>query len=325
MDAPFGRSIVTTALNGKLVLWTEEEPKKVHTLTIDSHSIDAEKITGKWNTLDATGDIHPGIANPAHLVHDQTIFICGGSDGSTLTNALTTLSSSGHFTRLHPTGEIPSPRMGHCGFTHNDGIYFFGGMVKEPDDSRREDFIEKDDKWWSTELFWYDADSNCSSYIVTTGARPLPKGHLAIAKIDDGVLIHGGEGRYWHDCSFSLLNMNTHQWTRINQYSTRFLLLSMERLSSNQVFCLSLEEVLERAESGVYNQLQIFRADSSSWIPMGKIIRDFAPKYPFHVATAQVAKQNGTVVFCFADGEPRRIFVLDLTYKDGLPRSHQTE
>ena len=160
--------------------------------------------------LPTSGDIPPGNYDAASGFLYQTLYIFGGcQDDKEFTNALTTLSSTGHFKRLQPTGDVPSPRAFHRGFYYNGKIYFLGGVVESADPFRSCDFLPRNrGGYYTNELVCLDPDSNQFFRVSTTGSRP------ALVRLGKRVFVHGGFcNRSVND--FFVLDVETMIWTEL--------------------------------------------------------------------------------------------------------------
>ena len=132
--------------------------------------------------MPATGDIHPGqwdagfctadkSLHPGKLdagcgnVDQRLLYIFGGDEGDwQLHNCVSTLSVDGKFTRLQLTGDdIPSPRRGHQCWFYDDMIYSFGGFVKEIDETKKEEYVERKSApgtFYTNQVLQFDIQTN---------------------------------------------------------------------------------------------------------------------------------------------------------------------
>ena len=210
-------------VDGQLIIWggKQKQPDgKILPLPSNVvYSFTPNDQSGIWNVKKATGSVHPGTSHLAFIVLDSKIYIQGGDTGGwNFTDALSTLSADGHFERVSPMGEIPSPRRDHRAFTYQGKLYFFGGYVQQVDEARKEDFVEsKLGVFYNNDFHEYDPKSRRFSRLKIRGARISPRIGSAIATNGQQVFIHGGErnGKFFKD--FYLLDLNSLEFTEIKQ------------------------------------------------------------------------------------------------------------
>ena len=175
---PGGRFFVAEILENRVLVWggdQKQEDGSWRDLPSDVvYSFQPPKdgkSEGVWTVMAATGNIHPVSWGCASTVNAGILYI-------SRCDALSTLSASGFFTRLQPTGDIPSTRIRHRGFSHAEKVHWIGGF-----DDRRNYF---------NELHQYDPESNSITLLKTTGASFTPQSDFAIAVVGDRAFIHGG-------------------------------------------------------------------------------------------------------------------------------------
>ena len=254
-----------------------------------------------WEVKEISGDRHPGSINPASVVHNEAIYIFGGrtSDGN-LTNALFTLTLSGKFQRVDPTGEIPSPRRSHQGFAHEGKLYFLGGDVEEIDESRKKDFKEDDDGFiYTNELYRFDpkAKEKAFSLVPTSGDRMSPRANFGLAVVGDRVFVHGGyDGERKRD--FLVLDMRSFHWSGIEEtgFSKGIAAHSLTRFSNTEMF------VVGGVEGGntLSKKVKVFDAAKSKWQDEESLPAEFCGDeggLVYHCAV-KIPIEGSAFVFC---------------------------
>ena len=255
-------------IGGQAIIWggRQRQPESYITFLPSNvvYSYSPTSESGVWQVMEATGSIHPGVWMNAFAVLNSKIVIFGGeNERKSPTNAISTLSADGHFSRLNPKGWNPSSRYHHQGFAYNGKFYFIGGLVTQKNLTRKEDYIlfsDIDSLYLTNELIEYDPFSNTFSqlFLNIQGARLSPRAFFALALLGDRVFIHGGIGnRRLHD--FYVLDMKSLKLAEIPD--TGYLNPIYHHVS------ISLSSLLILFAGGFSgtNQVKIFDAEKHAW------------------------------------------------------------
>ena len=304
-------------LNGKLILWGGEQLQPCGRFcclpTNIVYSFTPIGESGRWKVMPVTGAVHPGRRLATFSVVGSQIFLFGGDD--ILTNALSTLSADGHFKRLSPRGEIPSPRRNHRGFVHNGTVYFLCGVVGEVDKSRKEDFADKghgDGFFYTNELIEYDPIQNRFSHPRVRGARLSPRSAPAIAVLSHRAFIHGGKNKGANRgeiSDFYVLDMTSLQLTEIKAtgytkgiwchiavpISKRHILFAGGAIPNPQ------SQILNRFT----NQVKIFDTEKEEWEEEEPLSSVSGTGLADHRAV-EFPKANGVSILCIGGLEDSR-------------------
>jgi len=270
---PGGSGVVAEFFGDRLIVWGGSQRQKngdylalPYDVVYSFQLPKDDKSDGVWKAIKATGDIHPGFHWAASTFNNGALFIFGGHKGyQNLDNSLSTLSAFGQFVRLQPTGDIPSPRWSHRGFTHDGKSYFLGGIVAKEsvDETRRENFVESTSQpgqFYTNEIYRYDSETNEFARITTTGARISPRSIPAVATLGNRVYIHGGY-RNGALNDFLVLDMDTLMCDTIEDagFPTGLYAHTLTPISANQLLLVG------GAGGRMSNRVKIFNADKLEW------------------------------------------------------------
>ena len=236
-------------------------------------------IAGRWQVKEVTGDIHPGSMAAASVVEGQSgnqkLYLFGGDSGiGRFTNALSTLSTSGKFQRLHPTGEVPSERREHRGFAFEGKVHFIGGFTRQLDRLRQEDFMEKSELsryYFTNDIYRLDPRDISFTRVSTSGARLPPRSGFGIALLDQRLFVHGGiNNQPLND--FFVLDLKSLEWTEILEtgLSTPLSNQTLTRATDTEIMLVGGNRKISDTESKISNKVKIYDVGKSEW-------RDEAP------------------------------------------------
>ena len=268
---PIGSDFLAANVCGRAIIWggLQRQPQGAYVKLPANVVYSFAPNEGTWEVMEAeaTVSIHPGTFLNAFAVLDSKIFIFGGDTGGyVLTNALSTLSCDGDFETLHPEGWIPSPRGRHQGFTHNQKLYFLGGIVAQIDESRKKDYVEYKEKFLTNELIEYDPNFNAFTRLSIRGPRLSPRIGFALAILEDRVFIHGGvtqeAGSRIVLKDFYVLDVTSLELTQIKEagYSTPLSYHVSIPISNRHVLFVGGENA-----DAVINQVKIFDVEKREW------------------------------------------------------------
>jgi len=260
---------------------------------LDAHSFSDGEVSGTWEVIKATGDIHPGCYWAVSVVCDEIVYIFGGD-----TNALSTLSSSGRFERLSPTGDVPSPRREHRGWSYLDEIFILGGLVLRVDETRMSNFVElMPGQYYNNDCYRYNTKSNEFSRVLTTGEGPTPRTGFGVARLDDCVYTYGGvcDGVGLND--LRVLNLRRLEWSKIDGagFSTALCGQTLSPISRTQLMMVG-----GNPGGGLSNKVWVFDAAKSVWKEDEPLPAEFGGSgggLKCHRAV-EIPKENGVFVLC---------------------------
>ena len=113
---PIGEGFICEQLDDKIVIWAGCQKQRDGRWTPLPNDVvycfsPSANNNGTWNTIPATGSIHPGRMRAASTTVGSLIYIIGGVSElpSELTDAVSTLNSNGEFETLQPINQPPLP------------------------------------------------------------------------------------------------------------------------------------------------------------------------------------------------------------------------
>ena len=304
---PIGDAFLAASIGDKVIIWGGLQLTESGTVNYFFHSDVVYSFTpndesGVWKAMKATGTIHPGTYFNGFAVLDSKIFIFGGPDRQNFTNALSTLDSNGHFERLYPEGWIPSPRYGNQGFAHNGKFYFIGGVVKQINESRKEDYIKSKSGYiYTNEFVEYDPKSNAFTQLYIKGTHHSPRMASALAVLGDQVFIHGGHApkgtSYVSLNDFYVLDMKSFKLTEIKETGY------FEAMHHHEAISLSDRHILfvggvSHPTGNVTNQVKIFDAKTNQWKEEEPLSFEIGAGLQVHRAIRFPDKNNSVAVLC---------------------------
>ena len=273
----------------------------------DPRSSSGDGLTASWTWMKATGAIHNGYIYMASAVCEGKLYIHGGKCFDKPKDTLSTLSSTGVFTRLQPTGDIPAPRSGHRAFSNQGKFYSVGGLVPKDyiEESRKADFVESETDmngyYYNNDLHQYDPVSNSFSRLLTTGARFQPRIDFGIATLGNRVYVHGGfsnEGKLIDFLMLDMSDMKLLTWTKIQNFGFTG---GMDEHTLSPISATQLFLVGGVSSHGVIsNKVRIFDVDTYEWKDEAPLPAEFGGNgggLKDHNAV-ELQDGNGTMVIC---------------------------
>ena len=253
---------------------------------------------------------------------DGQLYIMGGFSRLFInaTNALSTLSSDGKFSRIHPSGDVPRPIFDHRAWSFDGKIFFFAGLIKETDGERKKMMTEWNQNpalFYSNNVHQYDLATNEFSSVTTTGTNPTPRKDFAVARVGSSSYIHGGWCNRWLN-DFFALNLETMQWTKIGESGFQ------EGIDDHSLTKVSEKEILLVGgvhKYGVSDKVKLFNIDEQTWRVAARLPLDVAGgEEGLHRHDAiHVPNENGVFVFCvggYVDlqwrNHPKRLVLFDI-------------
>lgn len=230
-----------------------------------------------WRQFSASGDIPSASINCSGVICNGLFYLFGGTTQSNkISNEVHSFSpSSRAFKRLPVIGNRPSPRSCHEGWTHEGKLFFFGGLVKgkEKAAAKREvgsDYRENENGNWDggecdNLLCQFDPQTNEWAVVETSGPIPSPRYSYAVAKLDNQVFILGGQGgagKHGHGSvlgDFTMLDMRTSTWTKIEGIHPSWCGHSLSPISSTRLFLRGVDVPDEFDASG--DEVQDFQRE----------------------------------------------------------------
>eukprot|EP00026_Physarum_polycephalum_P003335 Phypoly_transcript_03345.p1 GENE.Phypoly_transcript_03345~~Phypoly_transcript_03345.p1 ORF type:complete len:519 (+),score=59.20 Phypoly_transcript_03345:92-1648(+) len=160
----------------------------------------------QWARCNATGSFPPARDGHTAVIHNDTMYIFGGSDNTVAFCDLYSFSlERGVWMRARSEGTIPSPRRMHSCVVWDDCLWIFGGY---------------DGKTSFNEVYTYNIAAGTWTIPRTTGAAPLKRyGHTAVV-YKDYMYIFGGYGAgtgYINDMYH--FHFPTCAWTQVSEKS----------------------------------------------------------------------------------------------------------
>ena len=304
---PIGDAFLAASIGDKVIIWGGLQLTESGTVNYFFHSDVVYSFTpndesGVWKVMEATGTIHPGTYFNGFAVLDSKIFIFGGPDRQNFTNALSTLDSNGHFERLYPEGWIPSPRYGNQGFAHNGKFYFIGGVVKQINESRKEDYIKSKSGYiYTNEFVEYDPKSNAFTQLYIKGTHHSPRMASALAVLGDQVFIHGGHApkgtSYVSLNDFYVLDMKSFKLTEIKEtgYSQNIDYHVAISFSERHILFVG-GQLLTGNSRNVTNQVKIFDAKKRQWKDEEPLSSKMGDGLMMHRATSFPGKKSLSIL-----------------------------
>ena len=219
-----------------------------------------------------------------------------------VSNVLSSLSSTGKFTRLHPRGDVPVPTFNHGSWSFDGKIYFFAGIKKEADNEKRKHMVAMNvdpTLFYNNDLHCLDLATNSYFSIPTTGNAPTPRYDFGQAQIGEKVFIHGGSCNSQPLNGFHWLNLHTFQWTGIQ--NTGF----HEGIRSHTLIPISEKDiVLVGGDNGtrISNKVKKFRdyAYDYGWTELGPLADEVMENAGLLGHSAiHVPNEDGVFILCF--------------------------
>ena len=299
---PVGADFVAAFLDGVIVIWggmqkqcdgsySDLPTDVVYRLEIQRGK--SSTINVEWRVIPATGAIHPGNSGAATVTMEGLSFILGGFEGSLkLSNAFSTLSSTGEFKRLRPIGDIPSPRSAHRGWAFEGKIYFFGGLVEEEWSYPRADCTPVGlDLSCTNSLHRYDPRTNAFKLVEASGVPPSPRSSFAVAQLEHQVFIHGGQDDT-QLADLRVLNLHTVQWTLLQRGSMSF--------SHHALFPARRDKIMlvgGRTENTLSKAIFVFDVEQGEWAEESALPPEFGQGLT-NFCAVQVQLGNSPMVVC---------------------------
>jgi len=333
---PGGEGFIIAAVGkGKVFLWGGGHMQDdgwfpalptdvVYCYNLDAHSFSDGEVSGTWEVIKVTGDIHPGYMSAVSVVCDEIVYIFGGDFGFCVyTDALSTLSPSGRFKRLSPTGDVPSPRCEHGGWSCLDEIFILGGLVQRVDETRMSNFVKDKDvpgTYFNNDCYRYNTISNEFSRVLTTGEGPTPRSGFGVARLDDCVYTYGGvcNGVALND--LRVLNLRRLEWSKIDGagFSSALCVQTLSPISRTQLMMVG-----GNSPGGITNKVWVFDAAKSVWKENEPLPAEFGGSgggLMMHRAV-EIPKENGVFVLCiggYVDAElkkhPEHFILYDVSF-----------
>ena len=318
---PGGEAFIIAAVGqGKVILWGGLQRQDdgrflglpndvVYCFNLDAHSFSDGEVSGSWEVIKATGDIHPGRFYAVSVVCNEIVYIFGGRIGdSVFTDALSTLSRAGRFERLSPTGDVPSPRDGHRGWSYRDEIFILGGLVQRVDEARKSNFVEIKKipgTYYNNDCYRYKPKSNEFSRVLTTGDGPTPRIGFGVALLDDCVYTYGGHcnGIWLNDLHVLKLNSEKLEWTRIASdgltgFSMGLCYHTLSAISDTQIMMVGGDgKAGAFGNDKIMNKVWIYDAKKCRWKEDEPLPAEFGAGLLMHQAV-EIPKENGVFVLC---------------------------
>ena len=216
---PGGKAFVAAAIKGRVYIWGGWRFENLNWIPLPTsviHVYDPEQR--RWSQIRAKGEIPKYSIACASVVCIDVIFIFGGMNSSReKSNVLSTLSTSGEFTRVAVVGKSPSPRSSSVGWTFEGNVYFGFGWCEDsrPDG---EEYIQGGEKAGgrTNQVVKFDRRKSEFSFFRTAGPQPEPRDSCAAATLKTKVYFHGGADKSGDPIrDFHVLDMPTKTWTRL--------------------------------------------------------------------------------------------------------------
>ena len=194
--------------------------------------------------------------------------------------------------------EMPSPRIGQCGWEYGDKVWIFGGHGISPKDFLWDHGDYDDDSFTNNQLFSYDPSVQTWKNMKCSGDVPSPRHAAAATIIKDKVWLHGGSSAVdWEDDLYEL-NMASLAWTRIQTGQPRpegSRLSSLTPLTHNKLALYGLFPVVDKLpDFELISCTWILDVEQYQWRQYQKCVR--CDCFPTHKSAAGL--NNDVIILC---------------------------
>ena len=301
--------MIVEVIDGKVLVWGGSRSGEPHDPSI-VHIFDIKMQS--WYDVTSTGNIHEGCVYAASVCHRDKIFMFGGITKECQmnlvdSNHLSTLSQDGKFHRVPVEGKLPSPRVGAAAWEHEGNLFFAFGYRNASPDAQEENFISGGDwtvescKGGTNQVLIFDVRRKSFSFYPTRGATPAPRNRCACAKLESKVYVHGGAIYPKPVKSFSILDMVTREWTKIEDTGLPFVVAghTLTVVGPKQIMVLGGAQTVVGKNAS--NLVMLYNTRASLWTEDQRLPEAFCGEKGGLSEHKAVAVKNGrkvAQVFC---------------------------